>query len=240
MLLEICASSYQSAVNAQLAGAHRIELCSELALGGTTPSYGLIKNVLDKLTIPVNVLIRPRSGNFTYSEEEFAIMKTDIQLCKDLGCNGIVSGILNPDNTVDVFRTKELIELAKPLEFTFHRAFDWIENSFEALEQLKEIGVTRILTSGTKITAEEGIGHLLTLKEKASNTIILLPGGGINNENATLFKELGFEEIHCSATTITYGKESGKIPMNSNKFFDERIIIHSDFDKIKAILSTIT
>ena len=236
MLLEICASSYQSAVNAQLAGAHRIELCTELALGGITPSYGMLKNVLAKVTIPVYALIRPRSGNFTYSEDEFAIMKTDIQLCKDLGCKGIVSGILNADNTVDIRRTKELIELAKPLEFTFHRAFDWIENSFEALERLKEIGVNRILTSGCNVTAEEGITHLQALKEKAGNAIVILPGSGINNENVLLFKNLGFNEIHCSATTITHTNPSVKIPMNSSKLFDERIIVHSDLDKIKAIL----
>lgn len=240
MVLEICSSSYQSAFNAELAGANRIELCSELALGGITPSYGLIKNVVEKLTIPVFVLIRPRSGNFTYSNEEFNSMKLDIQLCKDLGCKGIVSGVLNPDNTVDVLRTKELVELSKPLEFTFHRAFDWIEDSFKALEQLKEIGVNRILTSGTKVTAEDGITHLKALKDKANNDVIILPGGGINKENATLFKELGFEEIHCSATTITKVNEFEKIPMNSTKFFDERIIVHSDFDKIKAIIKSIT
>ena len=155
MLLEICASSFQSAINAQNAGAHRIELCSELAVGGVTPSYGLLKNVLATVTIPVNVLIRPRSGNFTYSEEEYVIMKTDIQLCKELGCNGIVSGVLNPDNTIDIARTQELIEWSKPLEFTFHRAFDWVENSFEAIEQLMAIGATRVLTSGKKQTALE-------------------------------------------------------------------------------------
>ena len=240
MLLEICASSYQSAVNAQLAGAHRIELCTELALGGITPSYGLLKSVLAKVTIPVYALIRPRSGNFTYSEDEFTIMKADINLCKELGCKGIVSGILNADNTVDIQRTKELIELAKPLEFTFHRAFDWIENSFEALEQLKAMGAIRILTSGCSITAEEGIAHLQILKQKASNDIIIVPGSGINNENVLLFKNLGFNEIHCSATTIIHTNQSANIPMNSTKLLDENIIVHSDLDKIKAIISSIT
>jgi copper homeostasis protein len=238
MVLEICASSYQSAINAQNAGAHRIELCSELAVGGVTPSYGLLKNVLATATIPVNVLIRPRSGNFTYSEEEFAIMKTDIQLCKDLGCNGIVSGVLNPDNTIDVERTKELIALAKPLEFTFHRAFDWIENSFEALEQLIQIGATRVLTSGKKHTALEGIDYLNALKERANN-IIILPGGGINKENANLFKNKEFKEIHCSAAVISYQKADEKLSMNNQKLFDDRIIVHSDSDTIKAILDRI-
>lgn len=127
MVVEICANSYQSALNAQNAGAKRIELCSELASGGITPSYGLLKQVIDTLSLSVYVLIRPRSGNFNYSEEEFDVMKQDIQLCKNLGYQGIVSGVLNKDNTIDIERTKELIELSKPLEFTFHRAFDCVK-----------------------------------------------------------------------------------------------------------------
>lgn len=240
MLLEICASSYQSAINAQHSGAHRIELCSELAVGGITPSYGLLKNVLAAVTIPVNVLIRPRSGNFTYSEAEFTIMKTDIQMCKELGCNGIVSGVLNPDNTIDIVRTQELIKLAKPLEFTFHRAFDWIENSFEALEQLITIGATRVLTSGKKQTALEGMKLLKVLKERAKNKIIILPGGGIIKENAHLFKNMEFKEIHCSASLISYQKADEKLSMNNQKLFDDRIIVHSDGDTIKAILDSIS
>lgn len=239
MLLEICASSYQSAVNAQNAGADRIELCSELALGGITPSYGLLKTVLENVSIPVHVLIRPRSGNFTYSEEEFAIMKADINLCKELGCQGIVSGVLKANNTIDVSRTQELIALAKPLSFTFHRAFDWIEDSFEALDTLINAGVTRILTSGKSTTAIDGMEHLKCLVEKANNKLIILPGGGINSENAFLFKQAGFKEIHCSASSIHYANELEAIPMNSPIFFDERIIVHSDSDKIKAILNRI-
>lgn len=240
MLLEICASSYQSAINAQKAGADRIELCSELALGGITPSYGLIKKVIENLSIPVHVLIRPRSGNFTYSEEEFEIIKTDIKLCKELGCHGIVSGVLKADNTVDVIRTQELIELSKPLSFTFHRAFDWVENSFEALEQLIAIGATRVLTSGKKQTALEGMALLDVLKERAKNNIIILPGGGINKENALLFKNKGFKEIHCSASVISFQNADGKIPMSNQKLLDDSIMIHSDGDTIKAILASIS
>ncbi|MDD5149205.1 MAG: copper homeostasis protein CutC [Flavobacterium sp.] len=239
MLLEICASSYQSAINAQNAGAYRIELCSELAIGGITPSYGLLKNVLETLSIPVYVLIRPRSGNFTYSDEEFNSMKADIKLCKELGCHGIVSGILHTDNTLDIERTKELVELSKPLPFTFNRAFDWIENSFEALDELMNIGVGRILTSGKSDSAEEGIKLLEDLNKKANNRLLILPGGGINVGNAHLFKKNGFEEIHCSASTIKYVIESVKIPMNNEMFFDERIIVYSDYDKIKSILKSI-
>lgn len=239
MILEICASSYQSAVNAQNAGAHRIELCSELALGGITPSYGLLKKVIENVSIPVHVLIRPRSGNFTYSEEEFAVMKADINICKELGCQGIVSGVLKDNNTIDVIRTQELIALAKPLSFTFHRAFDWIENSFEALDILINAGATRILTSGKSTIATDGMELLKSLSEKANNKLIILPGGGINSENAILFKQAGFKEIHCSASTIQYVNELEVIPMNSAVFFDERIVVHSDSDKIKAILNRI-
>ncbi|RVT75283.1 copper homeostasis protein CutC [Flavobacterium sufflavum] len=239
MVLEICASSYQSAINAQNAGAHRIELCSELSLGGITPSYGLLKKVMENVSMPVHVLIRPRSGNFTYSEEEFAIMRADINLCKELGCQGIVSGVLKADNTIDVIRTQELIALSKPLSFTFHRAFDWIENSSEALDILINAGVARILTSGKSNAALDGIEQLKSLVEQANNKLIILPAGGINSENAILFKKSGFKEIHCSASSIQYVNELGAIAMNSSIFFDERIIVHSDLDKIKEILNRI-
>ena len=150
MLLEICANSYQSAINAQEAGAHRIELCSELSIGGVTPSYGLLKLVLSTLRLPVFVLIRPRSGDFIYTKSEFDTMKTDIKLCKSLGARGIVSGVLTKERTIDLLRTQELIECAGSMEFTFHRAFDIVKDPFDALEQLIEMGAHRILTSGQR------------------------------------------------------------------------------------------
>ena len=231
MKLEICANSYQSALNAQKAGAHRIELCSELSVGGITPSYGLIKQVIDTLSIAVFVLIRPRSGNFTYSEEEFDIMKHDIQLCKNLGCAGIVSGVLNKDNTIDIERTQELIELSKPLEFTFHRAFDCVENPQEALEQLINLGVERVLTSGLEASAEKGLELLKQLKEHVNGRITILPGSGINLQNAKLFKDAGFLEIHLSASKVV--KNNSKSSM-----FDE-IQKESDIETIKTILKII-
>ena len=231
MLLEICANSYQSAKNAQDAGAHRIELCSELSVGGITPSYGLLKEVIDTLSIAVFVLIRPRSGNFTYSEEEFDIMKHDIQLCKNLGCAGIVSGVLNKDNTIDIERTQELIELSKPLEFTFHRAFDCVENPQEAIEQLINLGVERVLTSGLEASAEKGLELLKQLKEHVNGRITILPGSGINIQNAKLFKDAGFLEIHLSASKVV--KNNSKSSM-----FDE-IQKESDIETIKTILKII-
>ena len=172
MLLEICANSYESAINASIAGAHRIELCSELAIGGITPSYGLIKKVVADLKIPVHVLIRPRSGDFTYSKDEFEIMKHNILFCKELGCAGIVSGILQKDQTIDQARTKELIELAHPMSFTFHRGFDWTPDPIKAVLQLVVLGAQRVLTSGQEANAEKGI--LLLIKTANGSRYIFL------------------------------------------------------------------
>ena len=229
MLLEICANSYQSAKNAQEAGAYRVELCQELSVGGMTPSYGLLKQVTDTLSIPVFVLIRPRSGNFVYTEEEFDIMKQDIQLCKNLGCAGIVSGVLNKNNTIDIERTKELVELTNPLQFTFHRAFDCVKDHKNSLEQLIDLDIDRVLTSGLETSAEKGLKLLKQLQEQANGRITILAGSGITSENAKLFKEAGFKEIHASA--------SSKIESDGSLFSTP--LTYSDPKKIKAILDAI-
>jgi len=221
MLVEICTNSYQSFINAQQSGVDRIELCTELAIGGITPSYGLLKKVMEQNKLFVNVLIRPRSGDFTYSDSEFEIMKLNIRLCKKLGCTGIVSGVLHNDFTIDITRTKELIELAKPMSFTFHRAFDWTPNPLDSLEQLLNIGLQRILTSGQETSAEKGIELLKILQKKAKNNLIILPGGGINQNNILLFKKAGFKEVHFSATSLEKTIEKPKISMNSPRFFND-------------------
>lgn len=229
MKLEICANSYQSAKNAQDAGAHRIELCQELSVGGLTPSYGLLKQVIENLEIPVFVLIRPRGGNFVYSDAELKIMKKDIQVCKELGCKGIVSGVLNLDKTIDVKRTKELVELSKPLAFTFHRAFDEVTNPKEALEQLIDLGIKRVLTSGQASSAELGLGLLKELNEISGERIILLAGAGVSSENVSKFKEAGLQEIHASASSQLEEHNSlFSIPLT-----------YSDPQKIKAILNAL-
>lgn len=229
MLLEICTNSYQSAKNAQDAGAHRIELCHELSIGGITPSYGLLKQVKENLSISVFVLIRPRGGNFVYSNDEFEIMKQDIKVCKDLDCQGIVSGVLNVDNTIDLERTKALVEWSKPLEFTFHRGFDEVINPKEAIVQLIDLGVTRILTSGQEHTAEQGLELLKALDDKSNGRLIIIAGGGINSENAIKFKEAGLKEIHASASSSFQSEDS---------LFSTPLTI-SDPLKIKAILDAI-
>ena len=238
MLLEICANSYQSAINAEKAGANRIELCSELAVGGITPSYGLLKKVMADLTIPVHVLIRPRSGDFTFSDAEFDIMKENILLCKELGVSGIVSGVLHTNNTIDIKRTKELVEHSKPLNFTFHRAFDWVLNPEEEIKKLEKIDVDRILTSGQITSAEKGI-HTLAQWNK-STRIKILPGGGINSENIKLFQKNGFKEVHLSATLQTKTIDQPKITMNSSKHFDETQLAVSDVQKIKNCLDILS
>lgn len=240
MLLEICANSYLSALNAQEAGAQRIELCSELSIGGITPSYGLLKKVTSDLHIQTFVLIRPRSGNFTYSETEFELMKLNIQLCKDLGVAGIVSGVLHADNTIDIERTKELIEASKPLPFTFHRAFDWTPNPEEALQQLINLGVQRVLTSGQSLSVMEGLETLKRLKTLASGKITILPGGGVSTENASTLKKEGFTELHASLTILEEKNNTPSIPMNSSKHFSETHIGISNSEKIKELLKTIS
>jgi copper homeostasis protein len=232
MKLEICTNSYQSAMNAEKAGADRIELCSELSVGGITPSYGLLKKISEEITIPINVLIRPRSGNFQYSKEEFSLMKENIKLCKELGFNGIVSGVLNIDNSIDIERTKKLIELSKPLSFTFHRAFDCVSNPKKSLEILIELKVDRILTSGSQEKATQGIELLKELKQLAKDRIIILPGSGINKKNAVLFKEVGFKEIHTSA--------SKNSPEEKSLFFGNHTQTVSNIETIKEILKVIT
>jgi copper homeostasis protein len=232
MLLEICANSFQSAKNAQEAGAHRIELCQALSLGGITPSYGLLKKVKKELSIETYVLIRPRSGDFCYSDSEFEVMKRDIQICKELGFKGIVSGVLKTDRTLDVGRTKELVELAKPLLFTFHRAFDEVQNPELVLQQLIELGVERILTSGQKPKAMDGINLLKELHKQADNKITIMPGSGINAENAKQFKEAGFKEIHASATKPI------ETNLESTLFGD--IQLESNMEEMKSILKVIS
>jgi copper homeostasis protein len=236
MIVEICANSFESAFNAQQAGAHRIELCSELAVGGITPSYGLIEQVMTSLMIPVFVLVRPRSGDFNYSDAEFKIIKKDIELCKKLGCSGIVSGVLNRDNSIDILRTQELVELAKPLPFVFHRAFDLVPDPISALNELMEIGVQRVLTSGQESTALRGLELIQKLKSQAKNRITILPGGGINLENAIQFKEAGFNEIHCSLSTFHQHVIQPKISMKSPVHFNEFGQSVSDYSKIVAII----
>ena len=198
MIIEVCAESYEYALKAEKAGADRIELCKDLHLDGLTPDYESAKRTIKQLNIPVFILIRPRGGDFVYSNEEFELMKQDIVKFKKMGCKGIVSGVLNENKTIDLVRTKELVELSKPLEFTFHRAFDVVSDPFEEIENLIELGIDRVLTSGQKDKAIGGLKLLKELKEMVKNRIKIMPGSGINKSNIVNFKS--FKEIHGSFT----------------------------------------
>ena len=208
MILEVCANSYESAINAEKGGAHRIELCENLSVGGLTPNFELAKKVINELNIPVFILIRPRDGNFNYSNEEFEKIKKNIILFKDLGCKGIVSGILTKDKNIDVTRTRELIELSKPLEFTFHRAFDEVLKPIDGLRQLIELKANRLLTSGQKNTAIKGINLIKKLISFSNNRIKIMPGSGINSTNILEFINLDVNEIHGSFSKDRKSKQS--------------------------------
>ncbi len=239
MLIEVCANSLESALNAQHAGADRIELCSELGVGGITPSYGLIKMVKEQLNIPVHVLIRPRSGHFTYSKLEFEVMKNDIALCSEVGVDGIVSGMLQSDFTLDFERTKQLVEISKPMKFTFHRAFDWIPNPKKAQSQLQELGVDYILTSGQQTTAENGLDLLLELNS-TSKTCIIMPGGGVGTKNIEKFKNADFKAIHLSGASFKNQiSVAHKISMNSEKHLREDQVAVTNAETIRQIVQSV-
>lgn len=233
MKLEICANSLASALAAQNGGAQRIELCGNLNEGGTTPSYGTIKKVRDQLTIKLYVLIRPRAGDFHYSPQEFEIMKEDILLCKRLGCDGVVIGLLDIEGNVDVKRTQELVTLASPMGVTFHRAFDSCNNGLKALEDIIHCGCERILTSGMKNTASEGADFLQELVKKAGNRIIIMPGSGVNESNIEqLILETGANEYHTSAKVPT--KSDMRYHNSAIQNMGETIEV-SDVGKIRGI-----
>lgn len=177
MIREKCIGSFLEALEAQELGAERVELCDNLTEGGTTPSYGTIKMVVEKLNIPAFVIIRPRGGDFYYTPEEIEIMKEDIKICKELGVKGVVIGALNRDNTINYDAIKDMIDLAKPMSITFHKAIDELENPVTEVKKLANLGVNRILTSGTKETALEGKNILREMiKEAGENTIIIVAG----------------------------------------------------------------
>jgi len=234
MKLEICANSLVSALAAQNGGAQRIELCENLNEGGTTPSYGTIKKAREQLTIKVYVLIRPRAGDFHYSDEEFRIMKEDILICKHLGCDGVVIGLLDVDGNIDVLRTQELVKLASPMGVTFHRAFDSCNDGIKALEEIIACGCERILTSGMKNTALEGAAFLGELVQRAGDRIIIMPGSGVNELNIEgLITQTGAREYHTSAKAPVGSKMKYHNPAIQNM---GEVIEVSNAEKIRRII----
>ena len=224
MIVEICANSFESAMAAQNGGADRIELCTQLAVGGLTPSHHLIKKVMSELSIPVHVLIRPRKGNFCYSKEELNIMKNDIEFCKNIACSGVVSGVLQSDLTIDLIATKQLIEAANGIDFTFHRAFDCVKDPLVSLENLIDLKIKRVLSSGLKSSAREGISLLSEMNKIANKQIEIMPGSGINLDNVLQFKNKGFTSIHLSATQQPEKKSASYFEGGTEGVSNEKII----------------
>ena len=201
IVFEVCANSLSSALAAQEGGANRIELCSNLNSGGLTPSAGTIISVMKALHIPVFVLIRPRAGDFLYSRNEFEVMKEDIIYAKNRGAADVVFGILNAEAAVDVDRCSELVNLANPMQSTFHRAFDRVMDSGSALEDVIKTGAHRILTSGLDEKAVHGKKTIRKLVEQANGRIAIMAGGGINPQNvAEIVRDTGVKEIHASCS----------------------------------------
>lgn len=203
MTLEIVVYNIESALKAQEGRADRIELCDNPGEGGTTPSYGTIENVRQNVNLDVFVMIRPRGGDFHYSNYEFYSMKRDIDQCQKLSADGVVFGILNEDGTIDKKRCKELIARARPLKVTCHRAFDMTRDPFEALEDCIEAGFDRILTAGQRPKAVEGVELIAELIKRASGRIAIMPGSGVNeNTVEEIVSKTKADDIHFSATAF--------------------------------------
>ncbi len=199
--VEICVNSAESCAEAQKGGAHRVELCAALSEGGLTPSYGEVagaRNLLEDTKL--HVIIRPRAGDFLFSDREHEIMLADIAVCKRLGVDGVVFGTLTAEGEIDMLRNKQLAEAAEGMSKTFHRAFDMCRNPFDSLEKIVSLGFDRILTSGQQPKAEQGIGLLKELVRRAGNRIVIMPGSGIDEGNiAKIARETGASEFHFSA-----------------------------------------
>ncbi len=199
-LLEICVFNVATAIAAEAAGANRIELCENYANGGTTPSYGYLRIIREKIHIPVFPMIRPRGGDYVHSADEIDIIRRDILLCKELGFEGVVFGLLNQDGTIDRENTARLVEAAYPMEVTFHRAFDRCSQPLQALETIITCGCNRILTSGQEPKVTDGLDLVKQLVDQADGRIIIMPGSGLNSSNvADIIAQTGVTEVHTSA-----------------------------------------
>ena len=242
MTIEVCAYSLESCINAQAGGAGRIELCGGLGEGGTTPSAGLIEVVRQHIDIDVFVMIRPRGGDFVYDVFEEEIMRKDIDLAKKLGANGVVLGILTSDGQIDVSRTKALVDYAKPMKVTFHRAFDLTPDPIKALKAVIETGAERILTSGQKPTAVEGIALLEQLSKEAGDSIEIMAGAGVNHDNAAQLAAAGVHALHLTAKAFRPGRQkyfpsdismAGGVP-------DEHSVMFADLALVEAIVQVVS
>ncbi len=243
MLLEACVNSALSAMEAQKGGADRVELCENMSDGGCTPSAGAIRLARERLSIGLFVMIRPRGADFLYSEDEFLIMKQDIRVAKELGADGVVFGILNPDGTLDARRMGELVELARPMGITCHRAFDMTRDPFEAIDTLIGLGIDRVLTSGQNDNALYGAPMIRRLIQHGNGRIIVMPGHGIKVHNlGEAVKLTGAKEFHMYLTnqvpsSLQFSREDVKMGTPDRSEYDYTLVDWERVKKAKEILN---
>ena len=239
--MEVCVDSVESAVNAEAGGASRLELCAGVAEGGITPSLGMLREVKKRVRIPVFVMLRPRGGDFLYSEDELAVMRQDLQLVKENGADGVVLGLLRPDGTIDEENCSKFLQLAAPMSTTFHRAFDMVKNPLRSLEVLIKLGFHRLLTSGCDSTALEGLPLIKQLVEQAQGRIIVVPGGGITERNLErVLRGSGATEFHCSARGSRSSQmqyRNSAVAMGASYGPPEYAVKVADPDRVAALIS---
>ena len=239
--IEICLDSVESVIIAERAGADRVELCSDLFEGGLTPTVGTFLLAKERTNIPINVMIRPRGGDFCYSDIEFKVMKKEALFFKENGADALVFGILTPDGEIDKIRTKELIDIARPLPVTFHRAFDMTRDAFRSLDALISLGVERVLTSGLEATVLEGADTLRALVERAGERMIVMPGSGINERNFNKIKNLiGAKEYHMGLSSSITSKmvfHPGHVYMGGLLRQNEFTISRAGEERIRSVVS---
>ena len=241
--LEVCVDSVDSAVAAERGGATRVELCSNLFEGGITPSAGLISTIRHKISIGLHVMIRPRAGDFCYSADEFEVMQQDILTAKQLGANGVVFGILNTGGSVNIERTRKLVELARPLTVTFHRAFDMSADLFRALEDVIYTGANRILTSGGEPNAVEGLDALQRLVEAANGRIILMACGGVRDHNVhTILERSHVPEVHVGMvdsvpSPMRYQNKRVAIGSAQSREYARLVVLQENVEKLVKTLA---
>ncbi|HHH50479.1 MAG TPA: copper homeostasis protein CutC [Saprospiraceae bacterium] len=242
IITEVCANSLRSAIIAQQCGAQRIELCQNLMVGGTTPSAATIQLCRDKLDIDIFVLLRPRAGDFVYSELEMEIILKNIAFCKKIGVDGIVIGVLQNDGSIDTEKTKAFVAAAGDMNITFHRAFDYVPNPLESLEQLIQLKVNRILTSGQQHTAIEGKALIAKLVMQANDKISILAGSGINIDNVEeLIQTTQVKEIHLSAKSLlkSTAKYRSSFLLNNSATIPEHDYFLTDEGKLRRVLELV-
>jgi copper homeostasis protein len=243
VLIEVCVDSVASALAAERGGAQRIELCSDLLEGGVTPSLGLLAVVRSKVSVGLHPIIRPRPGDFCYSDAEFEIMRRDIELAKSEGADGVVLGILQTNGRVDIERTRALIELARPLSVTFHRAFDVSANLFEAFEDVCATGADRLLTSGGEQECLQGVEIVAQLVRASRGRVVIMAGGRIGIKNAShIVEQTGVSEVHVGLATPVNGtnihKNSRRLSLgkaHDREFQRTEVLEESVRDLIRAI-----